>query len=236
MTMQSFFRVRHSRVCSLAPAAALIVAAVAGACSDSTGSSGVPATVQIVSGDSQSVIVGSALAQPLVVIVRDSNDKVVAGVAVTFLSSDSGTFTATAVTTDSVGQATTTFTAGKRAVPIVVSASVTGIASATFEITATPASPADVAKVSGDGQSGPDGASLSAPFIVQVLDGFGNPIVGVSVTWSSSGGTFVSTDAVTDANGEAKAVLTLGSSSGQETVTAHVAGVTTDATFTATAQ
>ena len=224
-----------SRFFSLIPVTALVVAVVSAACSDSTGSSGVPASVQVVSGDSQKAVVATQLALPLVVVVRDSNDKPVPGVSVKFLTSDSGTFSAATATTDSLGQVSTQFTPGKRATNVVVSASVTGVSSATFSVTATPAPPSDLAKVSGDGQSGSDGTALAAPLIIQVLDEFGNPVAGVAVTWTTTAGTFSQADAVTDINGEAKAVLTLGSSSGSETVTAHITGAS-DVTFTATAQ
>ena len=235
MQIRKFFRVQHTRACSLAPMTALVVATALGACSDSTGTTGAPAFVQVVRGDSQSAIVKTALALPLVVVVRDSSDAVLPGVQVKFLTSDSGTFSSATVTTDSLGQAKTTFTPGKKAVPIVVSATVAAIPSATFTVTATPAAPADLAKVSGDGQAAPDGTALAAPFVVQVLDEFGNPVAGVAIAWTSTAGTFSEADGVTDANGEAKAMLTVGSSSGSETVTAHVSGAS-DVTFTATAQ
>lgn len=220
---------------SAVPALALVAAAIFGACSDSTGSSGVPATIQIVSGDSQSAVVATALAQPLVVAVRDSNDKPVGGVQVAFLTSDSGAFSAKTATTDSLGQASTTFTPGKRAGSVVVSASVPGVLSAAFAITATPAAPTNFSRVSGDAQSASAGSTLTAPFVVQTLDQYGNPVVGVAVTWTTTDGSFIEADAVTDINGQAKAVLTLGGSPGTETVTAHVAG-DTDVTFTATAK
>lgn len=235
MTKDTFIRARHTVAGALFPMLALAAAVVVGACSDTTGSSGAPASVQVVSGDSQSAVVETPLALPLVVVVHDSNDKPVIGAQVKFLTSDSGTFSAATATTDTLGQASTTFTPGKRAVSVVVSASVTGIPSATFAVTATPAPPSDVAKVSGDGQAGPDGATLAAPFVIQVLDEFGNPVAGVAVTWTASAGTFAQSDGVTDVNGQARAVLQLANASGSETVTAHIAGAS-DVTFTATAQ
>ena len=235
MSLNKVLGVRHSRSCGLVPLAVLVAAAAAGACSDSTGSSGVPATVQVVSGDSQSAVVATQLAQPLVIVVHDSNDKPVTGVSVKFLTSDSGSFSAATATTDTLGQATTLFTPGKKAGSVVVSASVAGITSATFQVNATPAAPSDLSKASGDAQTGADGTALAAPLVVQITDEFGNPVAGVAITWTVTGGTLSSADAVTDANGEAHAVLTLGASSGSETVTAHIAGAT-DVTFTETAQ
>jgi hypothetical protein len=233
--MQRFFRVRHTVACTLAPALTFATAMIAGACSDSTGSSGVAASVQVVSGDSQSAVVATPLGQPLIVVVRDSNDKPVVGVQVRFLTSDSGSFSAATVTTDTTGEATTTFTPGKKASTVVVSATVPNILSATFTVTATPAAPSDLAKIAGDNQTAADGTAIAAPIVVQVLDSFGNPVAGVAVTWTTSAGTFVQADAVTDSNGEAKAVLTVAGSSGAETVTAHISGAS-DVTFTETAQ
>src|SRR5689334_17150048 len=104
MTKDTFIRARHTVAGALFPMLALAAAVVVGACSDTTGSSGAPASVQVVSGDSQSAVVETPLALPLVVVVHDSNDKPVIGAQVKFLTSDSGTFSAATATTDTLGQ------------------------------------------------------------------------------------------------------------------------------------
>ena len=91
-------------------------------------------------------------------------------------------------------------------------------------------------KVSGDGQQGPAGTVLAAPFVVSVLDEDGTAIAGAVVTFSvtAGGGALSSTTATTDANGRARSTLTLGSEPGTNTVVATVAGLEPE-TFTTTA-
>ncbi|MFN8583662.1 MAG: hypothetical protein U0163_22125, partial [Gemmatimonadaceae bacterium] len=68
------------RVGALLVTAALFVTA----CSDSTNPSPVATSITTVSGASQSAVVGTALANPVVVQVNDQNGAVMAGVTVTF--------------------------------------------------------------------------------------------------------------------------------------------------------
>ena len=66
----------------------------------------------------------------------------------------------------------------------------------------------------GDSQSGPPGARLPAPLLAQVLDGSGNPVPNVPVTWQSLNPQSVSLSGVvstSDANGMVSAIATLGS-------------------------
>ena len=91
-----------------------------------------------------------------------------------------------------------------------------------------------LSRVSGSGQSAQVGNVLVNPLVVQVDDQNGNPLSGVSVAFSTTGGTLSSPSATTGANGRASVTLTLPNTAGDVTVTASVAGLT-DVTFTATA-
>jgi hypothetical protein len=90
---------------------------------------------------------------------------------------------------------------------------------------------------SGDGQSGPVGSALAQPLVVQVTDGFGNPISGVTVQWSADGvGSVSAEQTVTDVNGNASVTRTLGPNAGTQTTTASADGlVGSPVTFTSTA-
>jgi len=80
--------------------------------------------------------------------------------------------------------------------------------------------------VSGDGQSAPVGTALPAPLVVQVADGFGNPISGVTITWTAkNGGTVSDASTVTGADGRAQVTRTLGPSAGTETTEAAATGL-----------
>jgi plastocyanin len=100
----------------------------------------------------------------------------------------------------------------------------------------TPPSTISIAKVSGDGQVAVAGQLLADPVTVTVTDG-GAASVGTTLSWATtSGGSLEPATVVTDANGQASANWTLGTTSGSQTATASVSGANTPATFTATAE
>lgn len=94
-----------------------------------------------------------------------------------------------------------------------------------------------LSKVSGDAQSGTAGSALAQPLVVKVTDQNGAALAGVVVSWSitAGGGVVDPASSTTDAGGEARTTLRLGSAAGANAVTASVAGINTPATFTATA-
>ncbi len=200
-----------------------------------------PHSLTKVSGDGQEGLAGIALAAPFVVSVLDEDDEAIAGVVVTFsVTGGGGILSSTTATTDANGQATTTLTLtlGSDAETTTVAATVEGLESVTFTVTAVgQATPDSLAKVSGDGQEGLAGAVLAEPFVVSVLDEDGAAIAGAVVTFSvtAGGGTLSATTATTDANGQARSRLTLGSDAGTNTVSATVEGLE-PVTFTATGQ
>jgi hypothetical protein len=85
-----------------------------------------------------------------------------------------------------------------------------------------------VTGVAGDGQTGPTGATLSAPLSFTVLGSDGFPLNHAKISWSVSPAVAASVDPkdqTTDASGIASTSVTLGSVVGQLTVTAKVNGV-----------
>ncbi len=91
--------------------------------------------LEATSGDGQTGAVGAALAAPFVATVVDSRGAVLAGVPVTFsVATGTGTLSATSVTTDAAGQASTTLTPGG-AGAIVVQASAVDLAPIEFAAT-----------------------------------------------------------------------------------------------------
>jgi hypothetical protein len=97
--------------------------------------------------------------------------------------------------------------------------------------------PAAIAAVSGNGQTGIVGAMLASPIVFEVTSTSDAPISGVTVTFAvtSGSGTVAPTTAVTDANGTASTQLTLGNTAGAVEVTATVQGGTLVARAGATA-
>ncbi|MCI0708051.1 MAG: Ig-like domain-containing protein [Ignavibacteriae bacterium] len=205
------------------------------------------------SGGGQSASPGSTLA-PFVVTVTDAYGNPIAGVNVTFALSSlppgaTGTnLSVVNATTDADGQVSTALTLGNLNGTYTVTATATGLAGSpvSFSATATGSSliASSIVKVSGDAQQDTVDNML-APFTVRVLTSGGDPVPGVPVEFAITGaplnatGQLLSVDSVvTDVNGEASTILTLGNKVGNYAVTATPTPDTlsgSPVTFTATA-
>lgn len=97
-----------------------------------------------------------------------------------------------------------------------------------------PLKAASITAVSGSGQTARISTALINPMVVKVLDQHGAALQGATVTFTASGGT-VTANVTTNTAGTAQTNWTLGNTPGNQSVNACVAGVTTCATFTATA-
>jgi hypothetical protein len=84
--------------------------------------------------------------------------------------------------------------------------------------------PAALAKVSGDGQSQAPNTALPAPFVLLVLNQFGERLNNVTVTWgiAAGGGSLSSNTSVTDETGTASVIYTTGPVAGQAAVRGRV--------------
>lgn len=90
--------------------------------------------------------------------------------------------------------------------------------------------------VSGDGQSGPPGAELDAPLVVELVDGEGNLMPDVRVEFETiDGGSINPTVETTGQDGQAQTQWTLGSEEGEQQVIARAVGTAFTVTFRATA-
>ncbi len=98
--------------------------------------------------------------------------------------------------------------------------------------------PGTLLKSSGDGQTGASDKPLPEPLVVQVLDDKGDPFATVPVTFAvtAGGGSLISVDSATDADGLARATLVLGPTPGLNTVEVTAAGITASVTFEATGE
>jgi adhesin/invasin len=101
-----------------------------------------------------------------------------------------------------------------------------------------------ISTVSGDGQTGTVGEALSEAFVVQVIDGSGNPVPDHPVTWTltsapagAEGQSLGDEETTTNADGQAETTLTLGDEPGEYVVEAHAGDDVPDSpiTFRATA-
>lgn len=188
-----------SRIASVVLTACLI------SCSDtdSSGPSGAPAELLIVSGDAQQSTVGTVLPESLVVSVRDSRGRPVAGIPVLFsLAANRGSPSEETVHSGSDGEAGVLVTLGEVAGPLHVNASIPDITSLDFAALALAGAPAQVTITSGNDQSAAPGAAVAINPQVLVRDEFGNPSPGVAVTFTpSAGGSVTGGIGQTDTNG-----------------------------------
>jgi adhesin/invasin len=183
--------------------------------------------VLIVSGDDQTGPPRQTLPDPLVVQVVDGDGNAVVGAAVTWVvTAGGGTLDPTTGTTDTNGNASTSWTLGSSAGANVAQAIVSGVGQAEFTAAAAAGTASDIRIVSGNSQTAPAGSRLPAGLVVQVLDADDNPVSGVTVTWSveAGGGSVSPATAATGADGQASTVWTLGSGIGRQRVDASAPG------------
>ena len=88
-------------------------------------------------------------------------------------------------------------------------------------------------KVSGDNQEGMPNETLAKLFVVEAKDTDGSALVGIRVTFTvvTGGGTLSTTNTMTDANGRAQSLLTLGPNPGTQIVSVSATGIEAPATF-----
>jgi adhesin/invasin len=206
---------------------------------------GEPAVVTVVQGDQQNGRVGDSLPQPLVVAVTDASGRPVEGATVVFTLSDpapGASISPDREATNADGEATAAIVLGTRpgnqaGQVQALGASGAPTASVGFMLIAVPENANGIAPVSGQDQSGPVGSTLANPLVVQVSDPFGNPIEGVTVTWTADGGGSVSAPAsTTGADGTTSVQRTLGGTAGTQRTFAAVDGLAgSPVTFTHTA-
>ncbi|MFL5384232.1 MAG: Ig-like domain-containing protein [Longimicrobiaceae bacterium] len=226
-------------------AAAALGVVMLAACKDGTGlQARTPAQISIINGDGREGKVGTILSVPVIARVADAQGRVAPGEVVSFtVLTGGGSVGAGSVTTDADGLARTTWTLGgaageQKLEARLVPASGTGTPLAdTARVSALPGSPASIAVVGSATRTDTTGRTVADSLAVVVRDGFGNPVPGITVTFtpSAGGGTVSPTSAATRTDGTARTAWTLGSTAGTQTVTASIAAGATPVSFTATA-
>ncbi|HET7462951.1 MAG TPA: Ig-like domain-containing protein [Longimicrobium sp.] len=196
---------------------------------------GAPAAVQVVSGNNQTVAVGSQPA-PLVVRVVDAGGNPLAGVQVTFASSVAGDAVApNPAATDAQGQASVQLTPSATTGTRTITATATGATPAQFTVSTL--TPETLVIVSGNGQTGVRGQPLPQQLVVEVRAPSGAPVPGATVAWSvtGGGGQVSPATSASDAQGRARTTWTLGTAStGTQTVIATLQASGFQVAFTAT--
>jgi adhesin/invasin len=221
---------------SLALAALAVIGA--SACGDNNNST-VPLTATTITTNAatnaQTGVVGTALAQPVGVIVADQNGAPLANATVNWAVTAGGGSVASATSvTDASGNASVVWTLGTTVGTDSLQASIAGGADTFITGIATAAAASAVNITSGGTQTVAAGTT-TAPLVVKVVDQFGNPIPNATVTWAvAGGGTLSATTSTTDATGSTQVTLTTAAGPANYTVTATF-GALTPVTFTITA-
>ena len=196
---------------------------------------GAARSLAYLAGDGQTKQIGSTLDSAFVVQVFDAGQNPVPGVAVKFTldSIPSGAtgqvLTVLNPTTDGQGKAAAILTLGNLSGVYKVSASSSILVGSPveFRARATGGLPRTLLALSGDGQSKTISSTLDNPFIVRVLDQGGNALPGVAIQFAldsnpdgATGQRLTVLNSTTDAQGQASALLTLGSKVGTYVVSA----------------
>jgi hypothetical protein len=199
------------------------------------------ATALSVSALPASTVAGGLLGPSITVTALDGNGNV----ATSFTDAVTLSLDATATGALLAGTATVSAVAGvatfsdlsvvKAAASYTLTAHAGTLAPATsnsFAIAA--AAPAALALSGGDGQSGPVSKVLGAPLAVLVADSYGNPVSGVSVSWTAKDGSVSAGASQTNGSGVATVTWTLGAALGPQTASATLSGVAGPVAFSAT--
>jgi hypothetical protein len=136
-----------------------------------------PAQVVLQGGNDQQGVVGDTLAQQLTVVVRAADALPVPGVPVTFAAAiGGGSVTLASVVTDSLGVAKTRALLGTTSGAQSFTATVAGVAPATFTATALPGAAHTLAFVVAPADSTRAGTVLIPAPVIEVRDTFGNRV------------------------------------------------------------
>ena len=204
-----------------------------------------PVALSKFDGDLQTGPVGELLPKPLVVKVVEG-DQPASGRKVAFvLTQDpaAGIVAPDTATTDDQGKAVAHWTLGTAPGDHLVVAQLVGDTSATqiaeFRAAALPGAPDTLSAASVQAQAGRRYQPVATAPVVKVVDRFGNPVPGATVAWqvTSGQGQLDAPSTVTNADGKATVVWTLGSRSIVQKLTAAAGTgsvVGSPVTFTAT--
>ncbi len=205
-----------------------------------TGTAGPATSIAINAGNNQTAIAGSAVATDPAVKVSDVNGNGVAGVSVTFsVTGGGGSVTGGSQVTNASGIATvTSWTLGGTVGANALDATAAGVGNVSFAATGLVGPAAILAKSAGDNQATSVDSTVPIDPAVLVTDINGNPVSGVSVTFSvlTGGGSITGGAQTTNASGIATlGSWTLGPAAGANTLRAASTGLTgSPLTFTAT--
>jgi Big-like domain-containing protein len=222
------------RISAFASIALPLVVAVGG-CSKDSGSTGTPTSPGGNNGPAYNIAPDTALAVQTAVV--GSTLQVAAKVTLSgqpspnitltwSATSGNGVVTQATSVTDATGTAKNTWRISDTARVNVLSVAIPSVASATFQATGLAGPVTNIVRISKDSTAIVSGSSTL--LTVRATDKGGNPVPGVTINWTASGGSLTLTQTTTGASGNADVVFTAGSIGGPAavyTVTAASQGI-----------
>lgn len=207
-------------------ASLVVIAVVAGGCSKDSNDDGTPTSpgggnnspAYNIAPDTalavQTAVVGSTLQVAVKVTLSGQPSP---NVTLTWsAASGNGVVTQATSVTDATGTATNTWRISDTARVNVLSVAIPGITSATFQATGLAGPAAALIRVTKDSSATVSGSSTL--LTVRATDKGGNPVPGVTVAWTASGGSLTLSQTKTGATGNADVVFTAGSPGSSTTV------------------
>jgi uncharacterized protein (TIGR03437 family) len=195
-------------------------------------------TLTIQSGNNQTGPAGGSLPTPLIAIVTDACGNPVAGAQVIWaVTQGSATLSKVVGTSGTSGQVSAYVTFGSAAGTVQVTASFGTSSVVTFSLTSQ-AVAGSMTILNGNNQTATVGTAFPQSLTVQLKDGSGNPISGVSVSFAITSGNATAnpTSATTDSQGRASTIVTASTNPGSITVVATYSSVSASFTLTAVPQ
>ncbi|MEP6574153.1 MAG: Ig-like domain-containing protein [Gemmatimonadota bacterium] len=180
----------------------------------------------VVAGVAQTGTVGAPLDTALTVFVSDKFGNPAPGALVRFTAAaGAGSLTPLTVTTGSDGHAQTHWTLPTLLGTYHATASVSGLDSLVFQATAVAATPMQLSLLTPDTVGGDAGGVADSAIVVQLHDGFGNPVGGGTLTLQAVGGGTAPATVLTDSLGHASVTWSLGGVPGINTLTIGYTGL-----------
>ena len=185
--------------------------------------------IKIISGNNQDSIINKTLPEPFVIQVLNRQGEILSGKEVRFsVFIGDGSLDIGTTMTDADGRAESTYTTGNEGGTTFIIASLTSEARSWVYLRVRVLVPTDFKILpAGANQIGVVGQPLAEPFIVEVVDQYGDAFADVLITFevAEGGGTLSVPDSITDETGRVSAVLTLGPDPGRNVVDVFVEGI-----------
>jgi plastocyanin len=206
---------------------------------DGGGTGPTPNSIAVNAGNNQIGAAGTALAESLAVIVKDLSGAVLSGITVTFaITAGGGSVSPASRTTDAGGIAKTRRTLGPNAGTQTVTASAANLTPVQFSAVSQINGAVNIASTTTGPLTDTVGATKAESLVVLVTDQHAAPVQGVTVAWTSTGGSVSPASGPTSAAGLSKVQFTYGTAAVAQTARATVTdlvGSPVTITLTATA-